>query len=109
MNNRLMNLRLKEGLYKTGEIAAELGTTAITLNRFLQGQQVQYRPNGSHTWRLYAKHLRNNLARPRMVKLNNGYELPLLMWTSKGRDFIFDLAERSMPSWYAEAIAQTKA
>ena len=88
-------------LYKIGEIAEELGTTAVTLNRFLRDCHVQYKPNGSQTWRLYADYIGENLALPRIVKLDNGYEMPMLLWTTKGRDFIFDLAEREMPRWHA--------
>lgn len=87
-------------LYKVGEIAEELGTTAVTLNRFLQDCRVQYKPNGSQTWRLYAEYIGRNIALPRLVRLENGYEIPMLLWTPKGRDFIFDLVEQEMPSWY---------
>jgi len=87
-------------LYKVGEIAEELGTTAVTLNRFLQDCRVQYKPNGSQTWRLYADYIALNIALPKLVRLENGYEMPVLLWTPKGRDFIFDLAEREMPLWY---------
>jgi anti-repressor protein len=89
------------GLYKIGEIAEELGATAKTLNDFLKDCRVQYRPNGSKTWRLYSEYLGKNLALPRIVRLDNGYERPMLLWTAKGRDFVFDLVEREMPSWYA--------
>jgi Rha family phage regulatory protein len=89
------------GLYKVGEIAEELGTTAIKLNRFLKDCRVQYKPNGSQTWRLYADYIGENLALPKIVTLNNGYDMPMLLWTPKGRDFIFDLAERELPAWYA--------
>lgn len=88
-------------LYKVGEIAEELGTTAVTLNRFLRDCRVQYKPNGSQTWRLYADYIGHNIALPKLVQLENGYEMPMLLWTAKGRDFIFDLAEREMPRWYA--------
>lgn len=88
-------------LYKIGEIAEELGTTAVTLNRFLKDCRVQYKPNGSQTWRLYTECIERNIAKPRLVRLENGYEMPMLLWTPKGRDFIFDLVEQEMPSWYA--------
>jgi len=88
-------------LYKVGEIAEELGTTAVTLNRFLRDCHVQYKPNGSQTWRLYADYIGHNIALPKLVQLENGYEMPMLLWTAKGRDFIFDLTEREMPRWYA--------
>lgn len=89
------------GLYKAGDIAEEIGTTAVTLNRFLRDCRVQYKPNGSQTWRLYADYIGDNLALPKIVTLDNGYEMPILLWTPKGRDFIYDLAEREMPTWYA--------
>ena len=87
-------------LYKIGEIAEDLGTTAVTLNRFLQDCRVQYKPNGSDTWRLYTNYIGENIAFPRYVSLNNGHDVLILLWTPKGRDFIFDLAEREMPKWY---------
>ena len=87
-------------LYKIGEIAEDLGTTAVTLNRFLQDCRVQYKPNGSDTWRLYTNYIGENIAFPRYVTLNNGHDVLMLLWTPKGRDFIFDLAEREMPKWY---------
>ncbi len=89
------------GLYKIGEIAEELGISAQRLNGFLRDRRIQYKPNGSQTWRLYTDFMGDNLAFPRIVKLDNGYELPMLLWTAKGRDFIFDLAEKEMPTWYA--------
>ena len=36
-----------------------------------------------------------------IVKLDNGHEMPMLLWTPKGRDFILDLCEKEMPVWYA--------
>jgi Rha family phage regulatory protein len=89
------------GLYKIGEIAEELGVSAQKLNRFLKDCGVQYKPNGSQTWRLYSRYFNENIAQPRIVVLDNGYEMPMLLWTPKGRDFIFDLAEREMPVWYS--------
>ena len=89
------------GLYKIGEIAEQLGISARRLNEFLKDCRIQYKPNGSPTWRLYSEYLNENVALPRIVTLENGYDLPILLWTAKGRDFIFDLAEREMPRWYA--------
>jgi anti-repressor protein len=88
-------------LYKVGEIAEELGTTAVTLNQFLKEKHVQYKPNGSKTWRLYSEYIGENLAFPRLVRIDSGREIPVLLWTPKGHDFIFDLVEREMPRWYA--------
>ena len=89
------------GLYKIGEIAEQLGISARRLNEFLKECRIQYKPNGSPTWRLYSEYIGENIALPRIVTLENGYDLPILLWTAKGRDFIFDLAEREMPRWYA--------
>ena len=89
------------GLYKTGEIAKELGISARRLNDFLRQSRVQYKPNGSDTWQLYTDYARDHIAATQIVKLDNGYEMPMLLWTAKGRDFIFDLCEREMPAWYA--------
>ena len=89
------------GLYKTGEIAKELGISARRLNDFLRQSRVQYKPNGSDTWQLYTDYARDHIAATQIVKLDNGYEMPILLWTAKGRDFIFDLCEREMPAWYA--------
>ena len=89
------------GLYKTGEIAKELGISAKRLNDFLRENRVQYKPSGSDTWQLYTNYARDHIAATQIVKLDNGYEMPMLLWTAKGRDFIFDLCEREMPAWYA--------
>ena len=88
------------GLYKAGEIAKELGISAKRLNDFLHNCRVQYRPNGSNTWQLYTDYAKDHIAATQLVRLENGYDTPMLLWTPKGRDFIFDLAEREMPSWY---------
>ena len=89
------------GLYKAGEIAKELGISAKRLNDFLHNCRVQYRPNGSNTWQLYTDYAKDHIAATQLVRLENGYDMPMLLWTPKGRDFIFDLAEREMPAWYA--------
>lgn len=89
------------GLYKTGEIAKELGISAKRLNDFLRQSRVQYKPSGSDTWQLYTDYARDHIAATQIVRLDNGYEKPMLLWTPKGRDFIYDLCEREMPAWYA--------
>ena len=89
------------GLYRVGDIAEELGITAKKLNQFLHEAHIQYKPNGSNTWQLYAEHLEHNYALARIVRLDNGYEKPMLLWTPRGRDFIFDLVEEKQPEWYA--------
>lgn len=89
------------GLYKASEIAKELGISAKRLNDFLHNCRVQYRPNGSNTWQLYTDYAKDHIAATQLVRLENGYDMPMLLWTPKGRDFIFDLAEREMPTWYA--------
>jgi Rha family phage regulatory protein len=88
-------------LYRTGEIAKELGTSAIHLNDFLRLQRVQYKPNGSPTWQLYTDYAGDHIAVTKLVRLDHGYDIPMLLWTPKGRDFIFDLCEKEMPAWYA--------
>ena len=89
------------GLYKTGEIAKELGISAKRLNDFLHQSRVQYKPSGSDTWQLYTDYARDHIAATQIVRLDNGFEKPMLLWTPKGRDFIYDLCEREMPIWYA--------
>ena len=89
------------GLYKAGDIASDFGISAIKLNSFLKECRVQYLPNGSTTWRLYSEYLNDNIAFTRLVRLRNGFDKPVLLWTPKGRDFIHDLVEKEMPAWYA--------
>ena len=89
------------GLYKIGEIAEEYGVSAQKINRFLEVCRVQYLPGGTAPWRLYSDYLPMNLAEVRLTPTRSGRDVPLLMWTAKGRDFIADLVEREMPSWYA--------
>ena len=89
------------GLYKIGEIAEEYGVSAQKIKRFLEVCRVQYLPGGTAPWRLYSDYLPMNLAEVRLTPTRSGRDVPLLMWTAKGRDFIADLVEREMPSWYA--------
>ena len=89
------------GLYKIGEIAEEYGVSAQKINRFLEVCRVQYLPGGTAPWRLYSDYLPMNLAEVRLTPTRSGRDVPLLMWTAKGRDFIADLVERERPSWYA--------
>jgi prophage antirepressor-like protein len=88
------------GLYKIGEIAEKVGVSAVKLNTFLNDIHVQYKPNGSGTWRLYTEYLDGNYATPRIVHLDNGYDKQVLLWTAKGHDFIMDLVEKHQPEWY---------
>ena len=88
-------------LYKMGDISKEYGQSAAAFNRFLHECRVQFLPNGSKTWQLYTEYAGQNLAEVRLVELKDGRTIQMLLWTPKGRDFIADLVEEKMPSWYA--------
>ncbi len=77
------------GLYKTGEIAKELGISARRLNDFLRQSRVQYKPNGSDTWQLYTDYARDHIAATQIVKLDNGFSMPFMVWSAKGGFFFF--------------------
>ena len=87
-------------LYTVGDISKEYGISAMKLNRFLHDCRVQYRPNGSGTWQLYTEYAKDNLAKTKLVELNDGRTVPTLLWTAKGRDFISDLIDQKAPKWY---------
>ena len=98
---QLLALLRADARQPIAQLAKELGISARRLNDFLRQSRVQYKPNGSDTWQLYTDYARDHIAATQIVKLDNGYEMPMLLWTAKGRDFIFDLCEREMPAWYA--------
>ena len=87
-------------LYTVGDISKEYGISAVQLNRFLHDCRVQYRPNGSDTWQLYTEYAKDNLAKTKLVGLNDGRTVPMLLWTAKGCDFISDLIDQKAPTWY---------
>ena len=101
IDERLLTLLRDDARQTIAQLAKELGISAKRLNDFLHSCRVQYRPNGSNTWQLYTDYAKDHIAVTQLVRLNNGYDMPMLLWTPKGRDFIFDLAEREMPTWYA--------
>ena len=84
-----------------GDISKEYGISAMKLNKFLYDCHVQYKPSGSEAWQLYTAHADKNLAQTKLVELDNGRTVPMLLWTPKGRDFIDDLTEEKSPRWYA--------
>lgn len=80
-------------LYSATQLAKSLGMEAADLNRKLHKFGVQYKRCG--TWLLYANYVHYDLAevRPTEFTKANGKRSgrPMLMWTEKGRKFVFDL------------------
>lgn len=80
-------------LYSATQLAKSLRMEAAELNRRLHKFGIQYRRCG--TWFLYANYVHFGLAevRPTYFTKANGKSSgrPTLMWTEKGRKFVFDL------------------
>lgn len=79
-----------ESTYITNQIAKELGTSAISLNKFLSDKKIQYKQNG--TWLLY--HIHQNKGYTKTTTFSktdeNGITKTYMntVWTEKGRLFI---------------------
>lgn len=89
------NIKKLEGndldvLFYAKEVGAELGISAIKLNRFLEEQKVIYKQNGH--WHLYVKYSKECILKEvkEKVKGSNLY-VSILKITPKGRVFIKDL------------------
>lgn len=82
-----------QSTYVTNQIAKELGTSAITLNRKLQAKRVIYRQNG--TYLLYQQHQNKGYTKTKTHTYtdSNGIQRTAmqLVWTEKGRNFIHKL------------------
>lgn len=80
-------------LYSATQVAKSLGMECPTLNKKLHKLGIQYKRCG--TWFLYAQYVPWGLAevRPyRFKKANGKYSSrPMLMWTERGRKFIYNL------------------
>lgn len=88
-----------ESTYNTNQIAKELGTSAITLNKKLQEMKVQYKQGG--TWLLYHKYQDKGYTKTETHTYtdSNGQTRTsmLTVWTEAGRLFIHELFKQQMP------------
>ncbi|MFJ1490518.1 phage antirepressor KilAC domain-containing protein [Capnocytophaga canis] len=87
-----------ESTYNTNQIAKELGTSAVTLNKKLQEMKVQYKQGG--TWLLYHKYQDKGYTKTETHTYtdSNGQTRTsmLTVWTEAGRLFIHELFKRQM-------------
>lgn len=84
-----------KSVYNTNQIAKELGTSAITLNRLLASKKIQYKQND--TWLLYHKYQNRGYTKTKTHPYtgDNG-EIKtsmLTVWTEAGRLFIHQVFE----------------
>ncbi len=84
--------------YNTNQIAKELGTSAITLNKHLHQLGIQYKQNG--TWLLYHKYQDKGYTKTTTYTYTNSQgETNTSMqtvWTEKGRLFIHSLIKKDV-------------
>lgn len=85
-----------QSTYNTNQIAKELGTSAVSLNKFLAKQKIQYKQND--TWLLYHQHQNKGYTKTRTHPYtgDNG-EIKtrmLTVWTEAGRLFIHKVFEK---------------
>lgn len=79
-----------ESTYNTNQIAKELGTSAVSLNRILQQRNIQYKQNG--TWLLYHKYQNKGFTKTKTHSFIDSGGLTQTsmqtVWTEAGRLFI---------------------
>lgn len=79
-----------ESTYNTNQIAKELGTSAVSLNRILQQRNIQYKQNG--TWLLYHKYQNKGFTKTKTHSFIDSAGLTQTsmqtVWTEAGRLFI---------------------
>ena len=84
--------------YVTNQIAKELGTSAITLNKMLNKARVIYKQNG--TWLLYAKYQSKGFTKTKTYTYTdsegNQKTSMQLVWLEKGRQFIHNLFNQNL-------------
>lgn len=71
------------------EIAVDLGTSAIKLNKFLNENGIQYKDKANNTWLLYTKH--SNFINDGLCDYKITDYGQQLKWTELGRKYIIDL------------------
>ena len=72
--------------YTVTQVAKLYETTAVSLNKILQNQGIQFYQSGQ--WQLYSKYQGKGYADIRTHKLDNGTTRKSLVWTEKGIEFI---------------------
>lgn len=80
-----------ESLITTTAIAKDFGMSAYQLNKFLYEQHIQYRSKDNMRWYLYQKYAALGYAKSRTGFDANGNSFTNLVWTEKGRKFIYEL------------------
>ena len=87
-----------KSIYVTNQIAKELGTSAVTLNRMLQKMKVIYKQNGSYV--LYSKYQDRDLTQTKTYTYTdsegNQKTSMQLVWKEKGRQFIHELFNQNL-------------
>lgn len=76
----------------TTQLAKSFNMTARRLNKYLNDKRVQYKPKGSDTWLLYKEHDGKGYTHMRTyINEKNNTTIHYLVWTEKGKRFIYDL------------------
>lgn len=87
-----------QSTYNTNQIAKELGTSAITLNKKLRDLGVQYKQGG--TWLLYHKYQNKGYTKTQtypFVDSNGNTQTSMqTVWTEEGREFIHSLFKQEL-------------
>ncbi len=87
-----------KAVYVTNQIAKELGTSAVSLNRMLNKAKVIYKQNG--TWLLYAKYQNKNYTKTKTYTYTdsegNQKTSMQLVWLERGRQFIHELFNENL-------------
>ena len=83
-------------LFTATEIGDPFGLAAMSLNRILEKERVQYsiRRDGRQTWVLVPEYRGRNLAYERDVE-KNGHRVRCLLWTWKGKQAVEEVLKRA--------------
>ena len=80
-------------LLSTTDIAKDYGWSAVTLNKFLKEQKIQYKNKNGNTWYLYQKYAEKGYTSTKtniyFGKDGKEHAKPHMYWTQKGRLFIY--------------------
>ena len=97
-----------QSTYNTNQIAKELGTSAVSLNKFLAKQKIQYKQND--TWLLYHQHQNKGYTKTKTFSKTdeNGVTKTYMntVWTEVGRLFIHKVFEKHSEKFSNSLITQ---
>lgn len=75
-------------LFTTTQVASHFGFASVGFNRILANLGIQYKPEGSETWILYARYQGKGYTKTETFKYGDKAKM-ITKWTNKGREFLY--------------------